>query len=90
MRQYTKTYSTLELREQRGDEWTIWFPAQSGMYRPAFLLAYQGRLIEAIEAAQDIRIENYGNMHGVEFRCVTKTTTITAASPLQPGWNDTQ
>ena len=57
--------------------WLAWGPAASDMFRQAKLLAYKGRLIEAIEEAQRIQIEKHGNMFNVEFRCVTKSTTIT-------------
>jgi len=46
------------------------------MYRPAVLLAYYGRVVEAIEEAERIRIEHYGSMNGVRFRVVTTTKTI--------------
>lgn len=87
MRQYSETYTTLEMRRKvNADEWQVWAKPLAGMFRPAELLAYQGRVTEAIESAELIQIENYGSMHGVEFRCVTKTTTITANAPLHDGW----
>ena len=43
------------------------------MYRPAVLLAYYGRVVEAIEEAERIRIEHYGSMNGVRFRVSTAT-----------------
>ena len=80
MRQYTETEHCLEARTQRGDSWTIWQRPEAGLLRPAVLLAYQGRLTEAIEEAQRLYIENYENMHGIEFRCMTKTRTVTVAT----------
>lgn len=75
--QLTQTYHSLEMRRWRNDDWLAWSLTTAGMLQPARTLASQGRLTEAIEAAESIWIENYGNMHGVDFRCVTKTTTIT-------------
>lgn len=87
MRQYSETYTTLEMRRKvNADEWQVWAKPLAAMFRPAELLAYQGRVTEAIEAAEKIQIQNYGNMLDIEFRCVTKTTTITANAPLHEGW----
>lgn len=77
MLQRIETYHILETREQRNGEWSIWHPAKAGMYREAYLMAQRGRLNEAIERAEIIRIENYGDMHGIDFRCVTKQRTVT-------------
>lgn len=77
MRQYSETYHVLEVRTEVQSGWTAWHKPTAGMFRPAELLAYQGRLTEAIEAAEKTHIENYGHMHGVEFRCVTTTKTVT-------------
>ena len=74
MKQLTTTEHVLEMRESPN---TIWHPPIAGMYKPAVRLAWQGRLTEAIETACDIRIREYGEMHGISFRCVTKTETIT-------------
>lgn len=62
------------------DPRNVWHKPIEGIYRPAELLAYQGRLVEAIEEAEKIRIREYGEMHGIAFRCVTETKTITVAS----------
>ena len=81
MRQVSETYHTMEIRIRPDLSWQ---PMTAGMYRPAILLAYQGRLVEAIEKAQRIRIREYGDMDGIAFRCVTKTTTVTvAAGPIE-------
>lgn len=77
MLQHIETYHVLETREQRNGEWLIWHPAEAGMYREAYLMAHHGRLNEAIERAETLRIENYGNMHGIDFRCVTKQRIVT-------------
>lgn len=88
MRQYTETYHTLEMRRKvSSDEWNVWHRPVSWMFQSASLIAFYGRLVEAIEEAERIHIREYGNMHGVEFRCVTKSTTITASNPLNDGWN---
>ena len=89
MRQYTETYHVLQMREQRNGEWTVWHKPIAGIFRQAEELTYQGRLIEAIEEAQRARIENYGNMLGIEFRCITRTVTVTASTALHEGWNTT-
>jgi len=72
MKQQTETFHVLETKE----DGLIWHQPQAGMYRPAVLLAYYGRTIEAIEEAERIRIEHYGSMNGVRFRVVTTTKTI--------------
>lgn len=88
MRQYTETYTTLEMRRKVDeDTWQVWAKPLAEMFRPAMLLAYQGRTTEAIEEAEKIQIRNYGDMLFIEFRCVTKTTTITANAPLDEGWS---
>lgn len=80
MRQFTESYHVLQVRRKVGNEWNIWNKPVAGMFRPAELLAYQGHLIEAIEEAQRTQLREYGNMHGVEFRCLTKSTTVTIAT----------
>lgn len=80
MTEQTSTFHNLETREYRNGEWLIWHSAQADIhteYREAFTLAYQGRLIEALESAERSRIQNHGNMNNCEFRIVTKSTTIT-------------
>lgn len=77
MIEHTERFHVLETREQRGGEWTTWRPAEAGMYRTAYLMAYHGMLSQAIEEAETIRIREYGDMHGVDFRCVTTTRTVT-------------
>lgn len=90
MRAFTTTFTSLEMRRNLGDGlWQIWAKPLAGMYRPAELLAYHGKASEAIEAAERITIEHYGNMIGVEFRCVTKTTTVHTNAALNDGWSDT-
>lgn len=73
MKQLTETYHRLEMRSRPN---LAWHKPTAGMYRPAEILAYEGRLAEALEAAQRIEIENYGSMKGVSFRVVTNTTMV--------------
>ena len=79
MLQHVEMYHCLETRERRSkeSEWMIWRPAEAGMYREAYLLAHHGHLSEAIELAEKTRIAEYGDMHNVDFRCVTKQRTVT-------------
>lgn len=87
MRRYVEEYTTLQVRHKaNADEWTVWARPVADMFRQAELLAYHGRITEAIETAERMHIEQYGTMCGVEFRCVTKTTTITASAALNDGW----
>ena len=80
MRTNSQSYHVLEIRRQKqsGDEWGLWAKPLAAMFRPAEMLAYHGRISEAIECAERIQIENYGGMQGMQIRCVTKTTTVTA------------
>lgn len=77
MQQYSKTEHVLQTRGKLDSTWSSWYAPAAGMFQPAKLLAYHGRLTEAIEKAEEIYMENYGNMHGVEFRCLTVTKTVT-------------
>ena len=79
MRQLTSTHHTLEIRQ----DGQIWGRTTAGMYRPAELLAYQGRIIEAIEEAERIRIREHGDMHGISFRVVTAARTVTTTGPIE-------
>ncbi len=81
MKQVTEQHHVLETKDAPNMSWrncTI-----ESMYRPAVLLAYNGRFMEAIEAAQKIRIENYGDMRGVSFRVKTTTTTFTFVGSIE-------
>lgn len=73
------TQHKLEVGEIRGYTGDVpdetWVPVSAGMYEPAHKLADQGRLIEAIQAATIIRMENYGEMEGLKFRVVTTIIT---------------
>jgi hypothetical protein len=72
MKQQQITEHILEVGEITNNTWT---EATAGMYSPAKTLASQGRLIEAIQAATAIRMENYGEMDDLDFRIVTTTIT---------------
>lgn len=88
MRQYTEIHTTLEMRRKVApNSWQSWCKPFDEIFRPAALLAYRGRTTEAIEEAERIQVETYGDMYAVEFRCVTKATTITANAPLEDGWD---
>jgi hypothetical protein len=80
---YTETHHVLQARTEINDrgDWTSWQKPYAGMFRPAELLADQGRLVEAIECAEKTYMVNYGNMAGIEFRVVTKITTVTTKCP---------
>lgn len=78
MRQATETFHVLQVKIDVRDP--HWHKPLDDRYRPAELLAYQGRLVEAIEEAQRIHIKKHATMHGVRFRVVTTTRTVTVAS----------
>jgi len=80
MRQATETDHVLEMRHQPDEPW---HGCVGRVYQPAALLAYQGRFVEAIHEAEITRIREYGNMHGVSFRVVTTTRTVTTTGPLE-------
>ena len=80
MRQVSETKHTLEIRTYPDSGWRV---ADVDMYRPAALLTYQGRLIEAIAMAWDILEQARGVMHGVSFRVVTTTRTVTVLGPFE-------
>ncbi|AMV34559.1 hypothetical protein VN12_20715 [Pirellula sp. SH-Sr6A] len=87
MRQYTESYTTLQMRRKvSSSDWQIWAKPCDERLRPAELLAYQGKMLEAIELAEKIWVEINGSMLGVEFRCLTKASTVTASYPLHEGW----
>lgn len=77
MRQFTESQHYLQMRENANRTWR---KPIAGMFRPAVLLAYQGRLVEAIELAETIQIENCGHMNDVCFRVVSKTVTATTVA----------
>ena len=54
-----------------------WFSCSAGFYEPAVRLAKKGRLVEAIEEAERLRVEHYGDATGFTFRVVTMTEAIT-------------
>lgn len=89
MRQYTTTYHRIQSRRRVGDSWTTWCaltPTQ--LFRPVELMVYHCKLIEGIEEAQRIWLGKVGQLHDIEFRCVTDTTTVTATAALHDGWTE--
>lgn len=74
MQQLTNTSQTLEMNGPRGQ---VWRPALHDMFQAARELTAAGRTYEALLCAQDVYISANGNMHGVEFRVVTREVTIT-------------
>lgn len=80
MRQQTETESYLEIRDSHRQTFV---PCNAGMYQRARLLAQNGHAQEALNAAEEIHIEHYGQMHGVTFRVVTKTVTVSQHGPWE-------
>ena len=80
MHKTTKTDWSLQLRREPH---AGWFPVTAEMYNGAMLLAQVGQLIGAIEEAYAVRIAEYGNSHGVDFRCVTTTRTVTTLGEIE-------
>ncbi len=74
MRQATQTYHVLEIRRRPDASWQI---CNAGMFNPAIKLVHHGHLSEGIEKAGDIYVDEFGNMNGVSFRCLTTTKTVT-------------
>ena len=81
MRQQTETNHMLQVRDREG---LCFHPADAGMYQEARKLADRGMLQQALEKACDIRIQEYGNMHGVSFRIVSTIKMVTVLGD----WND--
>lgn len=67
----------LETRERRGGHWTLWHPTLDKNLAPARLLASDGRALEAVALAFDITANTEGHCHDVDFRVVTRSTTVT-------------
>jgi hypothetical protein len=74
MKQQIETESHLEVQDRPGLSFRS---VSEGMYQEAKKLAWEGHLYSALNKAMDIRIANYGDMHGITFRVVTKSTIIT-------------
>jgi hypothetical protein len=62
--------------EQSGPRGLAWHPASREMMGEACRLAEAGRSYEALLLAQDLYIGKHGDMHGVDFRVVTKEVTV--------------
>lgn len=78
MRTASKTDHVLEIHDGRN----TWRQPMAERYQPAKQLAWQGRIVEALEAAEEIRVREYGEMHGVRFRMITHTETVTTLGNL--------
>lgn len=72
MRTTTDSITRLEMKKLN----TEWHKPLAGMYEPANILVTKGRIIEAIELAYAIHLQNYGSIDNIKFRCVTESTTI--------------
>lgn len=70
-----------EIHRIDGGVETCWHPVEATMYKEARRLAWHGHLHEALKAAEDARVANYGDARGVEFRIVTITKSVTSAFP---------
>lgn len=79
---HTKTEYMLQIRNLTGS--TNWRPALAKLYKQAQLAVFYGNLTEGIQLAEELHIENYGDMHDVEFRCITHTKTITTLGNASP------
>jgi hypothetical protein len=62
--------------EQSGPRGMAWHPVSRDELQDACRLAEAGRSYEALLLAQDLYIAKHGDMHGVEFRVVTKEVTV--------------
>ncbi len=82
MRQVIETEHVLQIRERPS---VLWHTPEAKMYQPARKMAFQDRLAEAIDTAEDIRIHEYGDMHGISFRVATTTRTVTTSGPQEEG-----
>ena len=78
MRQLVRTDHVLEIKIRN----EIWRPPDAGFLLPARTLAYQGHIIEALDEAAKLYLQNYGNMHGILFRVRTETQTLSSLAPF--------
>lgn len=77
MQQLTSVEHCLEMANGDG----MFHKPVAMMFRPAMILAHHGRISEAIETAYTIHQQNYGHCHGVLFRVVTVSKTISFEGP---------
>lgn len=78
MKQYTETEHVLQMRDDVGTpRESTWRTVIAGMHMEDLELTASGLIQQALRKARDTHIEHYGNMHGVEFRVVTTTRTVT-------------
>lgn len=73
MREMKSSSCTLE---QSGPRGLAWHPAAREVLGEACQLAEAGRSYEALLLAQDLYVAKHGDMHGVDFRVVTKEVTV--------------
>lgn len=81
MREMRTTSCTLE---QSGPRDMAWRPVDAELFKEASHLAHAGRSYEALLLAQDVYIAKHGDMHGVDFRVVTKDVTVTFLGAFGP------
>jgi hypothetical protein len=81
VKQMKTTSQTLEMSGPRGQ---IWRPAQGDIFTFALSLVAAGRTYEGLMAAQDAYVSAKGDMHGVDFRVVTKEVTVTFLGAFTP------
>jgi hypothetical protein len=81
MQQMKTTSQTLEMSGPRGQ---IWRPAIGDVFINANTLVAAGRTYEGLLAAQDAYVATHGDMHGVDFRVVTKELTVTFLGAFTP------
>ncbi|XZE18790.1 hypothetical protein SH449x_004095 [Pirellulaceae bacterium SH449] len=77
MMQHRETNHTVQTRTNINGVTEKWHKPNHPAFHPAQVLAKQGRLIEAIEAAERIELETFGTSGEQEFRVVTEQFTIT-------------
>lgn len=80
MRQLIEINHVLEVAGPRG---IAFRPAYDEMYNPAQKLASLGNIEASIVAAEDAYIAKEGNMHGISFRVVTTSKTISVLGSFQ-------
>ena len=73
MQQLTNISQSLEIRGPRDQPWR---PLATEMFQEANRLTESGRTYEALLCAQDLYVSKHGDMHGVDFRVVTREVTV--------------
>lgn len=80
MQQISKTEHALQIRDGRMLSYRA---VQADIYQAAKRLTAHGRLSEALDEAEEIRVREYGDMIGVSFRVVTTTRTVSVNGPFE-------